>query len=335
MNRTRRDRILQSLWYGDSPAYIALLPLSLLYCALVQVRRLAYHTGLLRRARLDSHVVVVGNIAVGGTGKTPLVIAIARRAQQAGLRVGVLARGYMGCANHWPQQVSSTSDPGEVGDEAVLLARKTGVPVFAGPDRVAAGRAMLQVSPCDLVICDDGLQHLALQADTEIALVDTARGRGNGFCLPAGPLREPASRLQTVDTVVALGDNSGSAYSMCLVSGAACCVADSAISRSLDSFRGSRVHAVAGTGNPERFFTDLRAAGLGIEAHPFADHHAFAPADLDFGDDRPVLMTEKDAVKCEQFAQHNWWFVPVEAQPNAGFEDWLAKLFDLQDANLG
>ncbi|GMQ84235.1 MAG: tetraacyldisaccharide 4'-kinase [Gammaproteobacteria bacterium] len=334
MNRIRWEQRLQALWYGNSPACIALLPFSWLYCALVGMRRLAYRVGLLHRTRLDSRVIVVGNIVVGGTGKTPLVIAIAKRAQQAGLRVGILTRGYLGGAQHWPQQVSGTSDPGQVGDEAVLLARKTGAPVYAGPDRVAAGRALLQASPCDLLICDDGLQHYALQADTEIALVDTTRGQGNGFCLPAGPLREPVSRLRSADAVVTLGDDAGWPYSMRLVSGEARGVANPSITRSLDSFRGSTLHAVAGIGNPERFFAGLRTAGLSVRAHPYADHHPFSPADLDFGDSNPVLMTEKDALKCERFAQHNWWFVPIEAQPDAGLEEWLAKLLD-HGAGLG
>jgi len=328
MNRAWWDQRLQTLWYGDSLACIALLPFSWLYCALVWIRQQAYRIGLLRRICLDSRVIVVGNIAVGGTGKTPLVIAIAKRAQLAGLRVGILTRGYLGRADHWPQRVSGNSDPGEVGDEAVLLARKTGATVFAGPDRVAAGRALLRVSPCDLLICDDGLQHYALQADTEIALVDTARGQGNGFCLPAGPLREPVSRLRSVDAVVALGDHAGWPYSIRLLSGAARGVADSSNTRSLDAFQGSTVHAVAGIGNPERFFSSLRKAGIGIQAHRYADHHSFSPADLDFGDNNPVLMTEKDALKCEPFAQRNWWFVPIEAQPNARLEEWLKTLLD-------
>jgi len=334
MNRTGWEQRLHKLWYGNSRAYIALLPLSWLYCMLVRIRCLAFRVGLLRTTSLDCRVIVVGNITAGGTGKTPLVIAIAKRAQQAGLRVGILARGYRGHADHWPQQVNGSSDPGEVGDEAVFLARQTGLPVYAGPDRVAAGKALLQASPCDLLICDDGLQHYALQRDTEIALVDASRGEGNGFCLPAGPLREPASRLRSVDAVVALGDDPRWPYSMCLVSHAARGVAEPAISRSLDSFRGRTVHAVAGIGNPERFFASLRSAGLRIQAHRFADHHPFSPADLDFGDSSPVLMTGKDALKCERFAQHHWWFVPIEAQPDARLEEWLAKLLD-QEAKLG
>ncbi|MFQ5642965.1 MAG: tetraacyldisaccharide 4'-kinase [Thiogranum sp.] len=334
MMRGRLQQHLHALWYGGSRAYLVLLPFSGLYCALAWLRRLAYRAGLLPVTYLDCRVLVVGNITVGGTGKTPLVIAVARRAQQAGLKVGILTRGYLGRARHWPQRVSHDSDPREVGDEAVLLARKTDAVVYAGPDRVAAGRALLRASPCDLLISDDGLQHYALQRDAEIALVDATRGQGNGFCLPAGPLREPAARLRSVDAVVMLGDTPGKPYSVSLQTGAARHVADASISRDLDRFRGQKVHAVAGIGNPERFFESLRAAGLDVRTHPFADHHPFSPQDLAFGDERPVLMTEKDALKCADFAQHNWWFVPVEAQPSAGLELWLTKLLS-QDTNLG
>ncbi len=328
------ERGLQKLWYGQTRACLFLLPFSWLYCALSGLRRLAYHYELLSSTQLDCRVLVVGNITVGGTGKTPLVIAIARRAQQAGLRVGILTRGYRGRARHWPRQVHGDSDPAEVGEEAVLLARKTALPVFAGPDRAAAGRALLQASPCDLLISDDGLQHYALHRDTEIALVDATRGQGNGFCLPAGPLREPASRLRRVDAVVLLGEVPGKPCSVSLQPEAARAVADPSQSRELEGFRGQTVHAVAGIGNPERFFTSLRAAGLEVLPHPFPDHHRFAPPDLAFADDRPVLMTEKDALKCEGFAAPDWWYVPVAAQPDAALEDWLAKLLH-QDTRLG
>ncbi|HHH43629.1 MAG TPA: tetraacyldisaccharide 4'-kinase [Gammaproteobacteria bacterium] len=325
---------LQKLWYGQTRAWLFLLPLSWLYCALAGLRRLAYRYELLSSTQLDCHVLVVGNITAGGTGKTPLVIAIARRAQQAGLRVGILTRGYRGRARHWPRQVHGDSDPAEVGEEAVLLARKTAAPVFAGPDRAAAGRALLQVSPCDLLISDDGLQHYALHRDTEIALVDATRGQGNGFCLPAGPLREPASRLRHVDAVVLLGEAPGRPCSASLRPEAARAVADPSQRRELEGFRGQAVHAVAGIGNPERFFSSLRAAGLEVLPHPFPDHHLFSPTDLAFADDRPVLMTEKDALKCEGFAAPDWWYVPVAAQPDAALEDWLAKLLH-QDTRLG
>jgi tetraacyldisaccharide 4'-kinase len=323
MTRARWEQRLQNIWYGKSSACIALLPLSWLYCAATGIRRLAYRSGLLGTTRLNSRVIVVGNISVGGTGKTPLVIALTERLQQAGFTVGILTRGYLGCASHWPQPVSASSDPQQLGDEAVLLARKTRTTVFAGPQRVAAGRALLQISPCDVLICDDGLQHYALQHDVEIATVDVTRGNGNGFCLPAGPLREPASRLQQVDAVVALGGGSAHSYTMHLVPAAACRITDLADRRDLESFQGSPVHAVAGIADAERFFAMLRRAGLTIQTHPFADHHPFRASDLDFADDRPVLMTEKDAVKCEAFSKPNWWLVPVDAQLDTAFYDWL------------
>jgi len=321
MNRTQWEQWLNNIWYGKSSAYIFLLPLSWLYCAAVGIRRLAYRSGLLGTTRLRIPVIVVGNISVGGTGKTPLVIALAERLQQAGYTIGILTRGYLGCAPHWPQPVSPSSDPQQLGDEAVLLARKTRTAVFAGPQRVAAARALLQVSPCDILICDDGLQHYALYHDVEIATVDVTRG--NGLCLPAGPLREPVSRLQQVDAVVSLGRGSIQGYAMDLVPAAACRIIDPAHRRDLGSFRGSPVHAVAGIGDPERFFAMLRLAGLTIQSHPYADHHSFHAADLDFGDDRPVLMTEKDAVKCEAFSRANWWSVPIDAQLDTAFYDWL------------
>jgi tetraacyldisaccharide 4'-kinase len=189
MKRADLERRLQSLWYGGSRLYWLLLPLSWLFCGLVVLRYAAYRHGLLRSTAIGCPVVVVGNLVVGGSGKTPLVIALANCLQQAGLRVGLLCRGYRGRAEHWPQPVTGDSEPDQVGDEAVLLAQKTGMPVMAGPERVRSGRALLQQTPCDVVLCDDGLQHYALKRDLEIAIIDPEYAFGNGACLPAGPLR--------------------------------------------------------------------------------------------------------------------------------------------------
>ena len=323
MKRARWQQRLHSIWYGNSAASVLLLPLSWLYCAAAAIRRLAYQSGLLSATGCNSRVVVVGNISVGGTGKTPLVIALAERLQRHGFRVGILTRGYRGQASHWPQAVTVDSDPRQLGDEAVLLARKTRTTVFAGPQRVAAARALLQASACDVLICDDGLQHYALHRDLEIATVDTKRGHGNGLCLPAGPLREPVSRLQRVDAVVMLGDDCDDGYAMRLIPAAVRRLTDPAARRELQSFQGNPLHAVAGIGDPQRFFDMLRQAGLTIQTHPFADHHPFRAGDLDFGDHRPVLMTEKDALKCEAFSRPNWWCVPVRAQLDTAFYDWL------------
>ncbi len=325
MKRMQWQRRLHAIWYGDSGIYRLLLPLSWLFCAIVGLRRLAYRTGMLGSARLNAKVIVVGNISVGGTGKTPLVIALTRHLRQAGYNVGILTRGYRGTAQSWPQKVSADSDPLQVGDEAVLLADATGAPVYAGPDRLKAGRALLRETPCDILICDDGLQHYALQRDMEIALVDSSRGCGNGQCLPAGPLREPVSRLQQVDAVVYLGGQHDNDYSLQLSTDRIYRLKDPSDTENLDSFRGRSVHAVAGIADPERFFTDLRGAGLTVQTHAYPDHHAFKPDDLAFGDERPVLMTGKDAVKCAAFAQSNWWCVPVAARVDPAFFDWLVQ----------
>lgn len=323
MSRARWERRLQQLWYGNSRLAALLLPLSGLFCLLVQLRRSAYRAGLLASARLDARVIVVGNITVGGTGKTPLVLALTRCLRDAGYRVGILSRGYRGRARDWPLPVTPSSDPAQVGDEAVLLARNSGVAVYAGADRVAAGRALLAASPCEVLICDDGLQHYALSRDLEIAVVDASRGHGNGHCLPAGPLREPVSRLRTVDALVYQGEAAPGAFGMRLQAGSAARLGDPADTRPLAAFRGERVHAVAGIGHPQRFFSALRAAGLDIEEHRFPDHHAFRPADLAFADRRAVLMTGKDAVKCAGFAPAHWWSVAVEAHLDAALVAWL------------
>jgi tetraacyldisaccharide 4'-kinase len=324
VRRSELEWRLQALWYGGSWTYRLLLPLSWLYCALSALRRTGYRRGVLRSTRLDCTVVVVGSLVAGGSGKTPLVIALAATLQRAGLRVGILCSGYRGRSRHWPLAVQADSDPVETGDEAVLLAQKTGLPVMAGPDRVKAGKALLDSTPCDVLLCDDGLQHYALQRDVEIVVIDSERGYGNGACLPAGPLREPRTRLQQVDAVVALGGPcSGATTRMHYVSGEICKLQDPQYGYRLDAFAGQAVHAVAGIGYPQRFFRQLLDAGLSVEAHAFDDHHPFVPEDLAFARHRPVFMTEKDAVKCRGFARPDWWVVPVEARLEPDFEAWL------------
>jgi len=304
-------RYLEHCWYTRCPWLLLLTPISLLYCLLVRLRRLAYRSGLLPQARLPVPVVVVGNLAVGGTGKTPLVGWLAVQLRQAGMRPGIIARGYRGRARHWPQQVRADSDPVAVGDEAVLLAGISGCPMAVGPRRVRAARALLDNNACDVILSDDGLQHYALQRDIEIAVIDGVRRMGNGFCLPAGPLREPPGRLDQVDLRVVNGLGERGEYPMRMRATRAYRLGAATEGRELTGFRGQRVHAVAGIGNPERFFELLRQAGLRVVRHAFPDHHGYTVSDLDFGDDLPVLMTAKDAVKCRDFGLRNAWQVPV------------------------
>lgn len=317
---------LEHYWQTRNGVARVLLPLSWLYCLVAVLRRVAYRSGLLAVHRLPVAVIVVGNISVGGTGKTPLVIWLVRHLRTLGYAPGIVTRGYGGDGGRWPRVVRGESDPGEVGDEAVMLARNGGCPVVAGPERVAAGRLLLEECRCDLIVCDDGLQHYALHRDLEIAVVDGERRSGNGFCLPAGPLRELPGRLGHVDLVVINGPAAADELWMRLRAECAVNLRDPLSVKSLEAFRGERLVAVAGIGNPGRFFGMLRGFGLDIEERPFPDHHGFRPRDLSGFGTTPVLMTEKDAVKCERFAGGNCWYVPVETRMHPAFIHRLNRL---------
>lgn len=307
-------RGLESHWYRKTLLTLLLLPLSWLFCAVAQARRGAYRIGWLKTQRLPVPVIIVGNISVGGTGKTPMVAWLVALLREQGYRPGIISRGYGGRATHWPQQVRADSDPQMVGDEAVLLARRCACPMAVGPDRPAVARALLEYSDCDIIISDDGMQHYRLARDVEIAVVDGVRRFGNGHCLPAGPLREPLRRLRTVDMVIANGTPGPREYAMTLQPGSLRNLQQPGLTRPLQKFTGQRVHAVAGIGHPRRFFALLRRHGLDVIEHPFADHHPFIADDLHFDDALPVLMTEKDAVKCQAFAAAHHWYLPVDAE---------------------
>jgi tetraacyldisaccharide 4'-kinase len=303
---------LDRFWYGDRPPAV-LRPLARLYgkvSADVAERRKA------AAVQLPVPVIVVGNITVGGTGKTPFVLWLVERLIARGWRPGVISRGYGGCAPEYPLRVSPTTDPAWAGDEPALIARRTGLPVAVAPDRVAAARLLIDSGEIDILVTDDGLQHYRLGRDIEICVVDGSRGLGNGALLPAGPLREPPARLREVDLVVvngggwrpegvpALDMQLETVEARPLVTGEP---------RPLSSFAGARVNAVAGIGNPERFFASLRAAGIQVVPHPFPDHHNYTDIDLAFDEKLPLLMTEKDAVKCAGLAQPHHWYVPAQA----------------------
>jgi tetraacyldisaccharide 4'-kinase len=314
---------LESAWYGTAGAPWWTGPLSWLYGALTALRRSLYRIGVLRSTRLTVPVIVIGNLSVGGTGKTPLTIALAEGLRERGYTPGVVSRGYGG-TQKLPLLLDASAEPSQVGDEPCLI-RTSGVPVAVGRDRPAAAKLLIDAG-CDVVIADDGLQHYALARDLEICVIDGVRRFGNGRLLPAGPLREPMSRLQKVDYrvcnggAVAPGD-----IAMELHGGMARALVDDH-AQPLADFAGQTVHAIAAIGNPARFFASLRAQGLQVIEHPFPDHHAFVPNDFPF-DGKPVLMTEKDAVKCRTFAQAHWWSVPVRAVlPKAFFDDIDARL---------
>ena len=313
-------------WDRLSPVSLLLLPLSLVFCVVVLVRRTLYRMGLLPRVSLPVPVVVVGNISVGGTGKTPLVIWLAEFLRARGYRPGIVTRGYRGKSRFWPLSVSPDTPAALAGDEAVLLARRAGCPVVAGPDRVADARQLLQQG-CDLILSDDGLQHYRLVRDIEIAVIDGERRFGNGLCLPAGPLREPRMRLRSVHLRVTNGEPRVGEIGMRLEAGEIYCLINPAQRATVSSLSG-RPHVVAGIGHPERFFATLRRQGLDIEAHAFPDHHEFVPSDLAFDDTRPVILTEKDAVKCEVFGRPNHWVLAVTARPDVRLGESVLKLLN-------
>lgn len=319
---------LQRQWYARPAPNPWLQPLSAAFQAAAAARRAAYGRGWKTAERLPVPVIVVGNLSVGGTGKTPLTLWLAEFLGAAGFKPGIVSRGYGGCKSGAPLAVGADSDPREVGDEPLLIARRSGRPVYVFPQRARAGRALLAATDCDLVIADDGLQHYALARDLEIAVIDGARRFGNGACLPAGPLREPPARLPEVDLIVCQGTPEAGEYAMELVGATAVSLRDPSLRKPLAAFAGAPLRAVAGIGHPERFFAWLRRAGLDFEATAFPDHHRFRPQDICFGDGAPVLMTEKDAVKCQALAGEQHWYVPVEAKLPAAFGENLLRLLE-------
>jgi tetraacyldisaccharide 4'-kinase len=314
---------LNDIWYERAAPPWWLLPLSMIYGAVVVSRRHIY--AMRKPTRVSLPVVVVGNLSVGGTGKTPLVCWLVAQLAALGYKPGVVTRGYGGSSSSI--RLAAPSDaPGVVGDESVLLARRSGVPVAIGRDRPAASQLLVNAG-CDVIVSDDGLQHYALARDCEIVVIDGDRLFGNGRLLPAGPLRENRARLAAADAVVVNGGRAllGGALSMRLEAKRALSLIGGA-ARRLDEFAGHSVHAVAGIGNPQRFFNMLRAHGIEVTGHPLPDHARLQASDISFADGRPVLMTEKDAVKCELIAGPQHWYVPVTASFTGAESDALLKI---------
>jgi tetraacyldisaccharide 4'-kinase len=315
-------------WYQSfSLRAFLLLPLSLIFRLVVAIRYFLFRTGLRKVFHFRVPVIIVGNITVGGTGKTPFVIWLTQFLKDNGFRPGIISRGYGEKKHHSPCLVSSSADPHIVGDEAILLQQHTQCPVMLCIDRVKGVQELLHKTDCNVVISDDGLQHYRLGRDIEIAMVDFERQFGNSLMLPAGPLRETKKRLKKVDFIVENGRACHSRAGANLLKGIPTCagmttnmqlVGEECISLlnshqkiPLENFKNQKVHAVAGIGNPGRFFQSLQKLGLDIIPHVFRDHYLYQEIDLDFKDDLPVLMTEKDAVKCLSFAKKQFWYVPV------------------------
>ena len=306
--------MIARIWSGESPVWRLLLPLSLLYGLVSGLIRLSYRLGLKKAWRAPVPVAVVGNLTAGGNGKTPVVIWLVEQLQQRGIRVGVVSRGYGGKAASYPLLLSNDTSTAEAGDEPVLIFQRTGAPVAVSPERREAVQALLHAHDLQLIITDDGLQHYKLARDKEIVVIDGERRFGNGWWLPAGPMRERASRLRSVDAIIV---NGGVAQAgeipMQLRPGLAVNLR-SGERRDVASFE--NVVAMAGIGHPPRFFATLESCGvLPVKTVALADHQALTQASVSalVNPQQTLLMTEKDAVKCRGFAESNWWYLPVDA----------------------
>ncbi|ROL66591.1 tetraacyldisaccharide 4'-kinase [Pseudomonas vranovensis] len=318
------DRLLDA-WYAGHPALALLRPLEALYRRVVLGKRARFLSGESPSYRAPVPVIVVGNITVGGTGKTPMILWLIEHCRQQGLRVGVVSRGYGARPPQLPWRVRAEQSAAEAGDEPLLIVQRSGVPLMIDPDRSRAVQALLASEPLDLILCDDGMQHYRLARDLELVLIDAARGLGNRRCLPAGPLREPVERLQDVDAVLYNGATTdredGFAFAL---QPTALVNLRSGERRGLDFFEpGQAVHAVAGIGNPQRFFNTLQGLNWRPVPHPFADHAQYSAQALSFSPALPLVMTEKDAVKCRAFAADDWWYLAVDAVPSPAFKAWL------------
>ncbi|MDB5984686.1 MAG: lpxK [Pseudomonas sp.] len=325
------ERLLDA-WYTGHPALGLLRPLEWLYRRVVVNKRARFLAGEGAIYRAPVPVLVVGNITVGGTGKTPMILWMIEHCRARGLRVGVVSRGYGAKPPSLPWRVTAEQNASEAGDEPLLIVQRTGVPLMIDPDRSSAVRGLLATEPLDLILCDDGMQHYRLARDLELVLIDAARGLGNRRCLPAGPLREPVERLNSVDALLYNGASSDrdDGYGFVLKPTALVNLR-SGERQPLTYFpAGQGLHAVAGIGNPQRFFNTLEGLHWRPVPHAFADHAVYSAQALTFTPTLPLIMTEKDAVKCRAFAADNWWYLAVDAQPSAAFVSW----FDAQLVRL-
>lgn len=309
---------LQHHWYRVSPLHLLLFPISLLFRLLSATRRFLYRTRILASVKLPVPVVIVGNISVGGTGKTPLTLWLAQQLIDNGWHPGIVSRGYTKNSQSRidPREVATDDAADVVGDEPLLMAQRALCPVWIGRDRPAAAQGLLRSHPeCDIILSDDGLQHYRLQRNAEVVVVDGARRFGNGMLLPAGPLREPLNRLNSVEAVVVNGGMTRDGeFAMRLEGNRFYNLLNPELVVTVGEFAGQRLHAIAGIGHPRRFFTHLEQLGLSIQRHAFPDHHQYTDKDIAFDDMDAILMTEKDAVKCAPFANEKCWVLRVDAQ---------------------
>ena len=319
-------KFVNEVWYKDHFVGTWLMPLSFIFTDVAKFRRWLYKKGFKPVEKLPVPVIIVGNITLGGTGKTPLVIYLVEQLKAAGFKPGVISRGYGGQSETWPVRVTADSDATLIGDEPLLIAQKADCPVAVGPVRADSARLLLEDSAIDVIISDDGLQHYALHRDIEIVVIDGVRRFGNNFCLPSGPLREPQERIQEVDFVICNGGEPEEHEILMQLEGGYAVNIQTGERKPLIEFRDKNYHALAGIGNPQRFFDLLGKQGIQCQTHSFPDHYAYTEKDICFKLALAIFMTEKDAVKCRSFATAQHWYVPVLATIDSDFKENLISL---------
>ncbi len=319
-------KFLNEVWYKDHFVGTWIMPFSFIFTDVAKFRRWLYKKGFKPVEKLPVPVIIVGNITLGGTGKTPLVIYLVKKLKAAGFKPGVISRGYGGQSEHWPVTVGADSDAALIGDEPLLIAQQAGCPVAVGPIRADSGRLLLENEDIDVIISDDGLQHYALHRDIEIIVIDGVRRFGNNFCLPSGPLREPQERTQEVDFVICNGGEPEENEILMQLEGSYAINMQTQERKALNEFSNINCHAMAGIGNPQRFFDSLEKQGVACITHSFPDHYAYTEKDIQFKAAEVILMTEKDAVKCRALASQLHWYVPVQATLVEGFTEKLITL---------
>ena len=313
-SKTFVDRV----WYSKNTLSLLLLPISWIYIIIVKIRSVLYRVGIIPISKINVPIIVVGNITAGGTGKTPLVIWLANYFKNKGFLPGIISRGYGGKYLSNIEFVHSNSDPLLVGDEPLIIAKKCNCPVAVAKKRVRAAKELVSKYNCNIIISDDGMQHYSLGRDIEIAVIDGQRRLGNGYCLPAGPLREPKNKLLNIDLIVSKYTSQISEYTMEYIYQDLISLAKPAKTISLSELRDMKVHVITGIDNPENFFSYLQTHKLELIIHQFPDHHIYEEHEVVFNDDLPIIMTEKDAVKCARYSNNNHWYIPIVAKlPNS------------------
>ena len=320
------ETLIEKVWYSKNIFSLLLSPLSLIYISIIYLRYTLYQLGLISITKINVPTIVIGNIVVGGTGKTPLVIWLAKHFKDKGFLPGIVSRGYGGTYLSNIELVKPTSNPLLVGDEPVIIARNTNCPVVVAKKRAKGAKKLVEKYNCNIILCDDGMQHYSLARDIEIAVIDGQRRFGNNYCFPAGPLREPKSRIFKADLIVSKYNARTCEHKMDYTYHQLVSLNELSKTIPISDLHGMTVHAIAGINNPDHFFSYLRSHKLELIIHKFPDHYSYTEDDVKFDDNFPVVMTEKDAVKCLNYSSDKHWYIPISAELSKSFVCDLDKL---------